>query len=64
MLKLFFHDKGTSATNLSPSNLLKYTFPSKSSETFVNPLRVLSSSISSYLLVVKQYFIFGAKNNP
>ena len=62
--KIFFHDKGTLATNLSPSAFLKYSFQFKLSETSLNPLKVLFSSITAYLLIVKQYFIFGARNNP
>ena len=54
-IKPFIHDKGTFATNLSPSNVSKYFSPSKLSLTFVKPLNVLCSSIIPYLLILKQY---------
>ena len=60
----FFQLKGTSAINLSPLNVFKYTFLYTLSETFLKPLKILCSSITPYLFMVKQYFILGARNSP
>ena len=49
---------------LSPLYILKCFFLSKLSDTFVNLLKVLCSSTIPNLFIVKQFFIFGAKNYP
>ena len=54
---IFFQFKGTLAINLSPLNILKYSFLSKLSKTLVNFLKVLCSSITPYLFIVKQYLL-------
>ena len=64
ILNDFFQLNVVLATDLSPSAILKYSFLSKLSETFVNTLKVLCSSITPFLFIVRQYFIFGARNNP
>ena len=61
---IFFQRKVTLAINLPPSAILKYSFLSKLPLTFVNPLKVLCSSIIPNLFIVKQIFIFGAKKIP
>ena len=53
--KDFFQLKGTFAFKLSPP-ILKYSFLSNLSDTFVNPSKVLCSSITPYLFIVKRYF--------
>ena len=53
----------TFAINLPPSAILKDSFLPKLSLTFVNLLKVLCSSITPYLFIVKQYF-FGAVYIP
>ena len=42
-LKLYYQLKSTFAISLSPTIILKYSFLSKLSLTFVNPLEVLCS---------------------
>ena len=59
ILKDFFQLKGTLAINLWPLNTLKHSCVSKLSETLVNHLKVLCSSITPHLYIVKQYFILG-----
>ena len=54
---------GTLANNLYPSNNLKFSFLSKLLLTFVKFLKVLCSSILPWLIIIKHYFTFGAKNN-
>ena len=61
---IFFQIKGTLAINLSPLNIIKYSLLSKLSETLVNPLKVLCSSKTPYLFIVKHYFILGARKSP
>ena len=60
----FLRLKGTFAISLSPLAILKFSFLSNLSLTFVNPLKVLCSSILPIHFIVKQYFVFGAKKTP
>ena len=52
ILNDFFQLKGTLAINLSQPYILKHSFLSKILDTFVNPLKVLCSSVTPYLFIV------------
>ena len=60
----FFQLNGTLAINFLPSNILEYFFLFEISETMVNPLNVLCSSIPPFSYIVDQYFNSGATNSP
>ena len=62
--KLLFQLNGNEPLTVLPSFIPKYFFESSNRFTSPKPLKVLCSSITPNSFIVKQYFIFGARNNP
>ena len=58
---MVFQLDGSSVFNLPPLVILIYSFLSKLSLALVKPLTPLCSCVTTNLLIVKQYFIFGPK---